>query len=61
MHDESPAENGSYKESRDDIGLIEWNVALDLLNIFAIAFYQSIYCSFWDTNEKRNKIANQGQ
>ena len=51
LHDESSAEIDSYKESQDDFGLIEWNVALDMLNIFAITFYQ-LFISFRDINKE---------
>ena len=40
LHDESSTEDDSPKELLDDFGLHEWDVALDMLNIFATTFYR---------------------
>ena len=40
LHDESSTDDDSPKELLDDFGLHEWDVALDMLNIFSITFYQ---------------------
>ena len=56
--------NNSYKESSDDFGLNVSNVVLDMLNIFAITFYQlHVYITVFEILAKifLKKITNQGQ
>ena len=47
--------------SLDDFGLIKWNLALNMMNIFAITFYQPYITVFEILVKNRNKITNQGQ